>query len=581
MRLFRRYGWAFWVCAILLAGFLVSSVSSYLVSRESVRQTITESALPLTSDNIYSEIQRDLLRPVFISSMMANDTFLKDWVLNGEKDPEQVTKYLREIMQEYETVTSFFVSERTRNYYHADQLLKQVKEDEPRDVWYFRVRDMDPVYEINVDRDLANRDEMTVFINYKVFDHEGGSFLGATGVGLTVSRVHQLINSYEERYGRHILFVDSNGNVMLDTASNTGQAERNLRDFEGIGPCSDAILSSQVLETRYRKNGHNFFVNSRFVPELRWYLIVEQSEDLLLSPLRETLIKNIAIAVITTLIVSIICVTTIRRFQGRLERHNVELSRANHEVQAQKAEVQKFADSVDQKNTELAAMNREKDEFLGIVAHDLRSPINGITGLAEHVSYLLKDDRPDILPYMRIIQTSADSMLELIQTLMDVTLLENLSGNVEWETFDWNEVIRESVERFLSAAEAKQLSLSVALDSERKVMGKGRKDWFRICVNNLVSNAVKYSFSGRTIRLETRGGAQPMLRIHDGGPGFQPGDIDRMFGKFERLSAKPTAGESSTGLGLYIVSGMARRMDLEVKVSNHPDGGAEFVVFAT
>lgn len=54
-----------------------------------------------------------------------------------------------------------------------------------------------------------------------------------------------------------------------------------------------------------------------------------------------------------------------------------------------------------------------------------------------------------------------------------------------------------------------------------------------------------------------------------------------MFGKFERLSAKPTAGESSTGLGLYIVSGMARRMDLEVKVSNHPDGGAEFVVFAT
>ncbi|MBN2234198.1 MAG: cache domain-containing protein, partial [Opitutales bacterium] len=310
MRLFRRYGWAFWVCAILLAGFLVSSVSSYLVSRESVRQTITESALPLTSDNIYSEIQRDLLRPVFISSMMANDTFLKDWVLNGEKDPGQVTKYLREIMQKYETVTSFFVSERTRNYYHADLLLKQVKEDAPRDVWYFRVRDMDPVYEINVDRDLANRDEMTVFINYKVFDHEDGSFLGATGVGLTVSRVHQLINSYEERYGRHILFVDSDGNVMLDTASNTGQAERNLRNFEGIGPYSEAILSSQVLETRYRKNGKNYFVNSRFVPELRWYLIVEQSEDLLLSPLRETLIKNIAIAVFTTLIVSIICVTT-------------------------------------------------------------------------------------------------------------------------------------------------------------------------------------------------------------------------------------------------------------------------------
>lgn len=150
------------ISILLIAGFLVTSLARFFVSRASLRSEIVLNELPLTSDNIYSEIRHDLLRPVFISALMATDAFLRDWVLSGESDVRLVVKYLKEIQTQHDTFTSFFVSEESRNYYHADGVLKTISPNEPRDAWYFRVRAMTGDYEINVDPDLANKDAMTI-----------------------------------------------------------------------------------------------------------------------------------------------------------------------------------------------------------------------------------------------------------------------------------------------------------------------------------------------------------------------------------------------------------------------------------
>ena len=130
------------ISLLLIFGFLVTTLASYMVSVTILKKDFADSILPLTSDNIYSEIQKDLIRPIFISSMMASDTFLRDWVLAGEKDVEQLTKYLSEVRVKYRAITSFFVSDSSATYYHADGILKQVHPDNPRDSWYFRVRSM-------------------------------------------------------------------------------------------------------------------------------------------------------------------------------------------------------------------------------------------------------------------------------------------------------------------------------------------------------------------------------------------------------------------------------------------------------
>ena len=197
------------IAALLAVGFLLTSFTSFFVSRATPPTEISSNELPLTSDNIYSEIQRDLLRPIFISSFMAQDTFLRNWLLQGEGDMGQITQYLREIQQRYQTFTSFLVSEKSRNYYHRDGILKQVRPDEERDRWYFRVREMQPDYEINIDPDQANKDTMTIFINHRVLDYQG-RLLGVTGVGLSVGAVKEIIDLYQRKYKRTIYFFDRN-----------------------------------------------------------------------------------------------------------------------------------------------------------------------------------------------------------------------------------------------------------------------------------------------------------------------------------------------------------------------------------
>ncbi len=88
-------GWL--ISLLLIFGFMVTTLAGYVVSVTLMKKGLTDSILPLTGDNIYSEIHKDLTRPIFISSMMATDTFLRNWVLAGEKDVNQLTKYLDEI----------------------------------------------------------------------------------------------------------------------------------------------------------------------------------------------------------------------------------------------------------------------------------------------------------------------------------------------------------------------------------------------------------------------------------------------------------------------------------------------------
>jgi len=300
---------------IIIAGFLATSLTSYFVSTNSAKTAILNNELPLTSDNIFSAIQRDLVRPVFISSQMASNTFLRDWVIDGEKDERKMRKYLQDIRERYRAVTSFFVSEKTRLYYHADGILKKVQPHEPRDAWYFRVREMTPEYEINVDPDMANRDTMTIFINYKVFDYRGG-FIGATGVGLTVMNVKSLIDRYQKQFDRSVYFVDRQGNVVLHGVSYRGPM--NLRDRPGLGGAVPALLKEAAGLHSFKGEGKNTLLSARYVPELNWILVVEQSTDRIMDEFRSTLQGSLVICALVTILVVLLILRMVNVYHRRL-----------------------------------------------------------------------------------------------------------------------------------------------------------------------------------------------------------------------------------------------------------------------
>jgi diguanylate cyclase (GGDEF)-like protein len=313
------------LCLLLSAGFLATTLISYYVSRDAIQQSIVATELPLTSDNVYSEIQKDLVRPILISSMMARDTFLRDWVINGESDVEQMSRYLREVMSHYVTVTSFFVSDVTRTYYSAvGGVLKTVDQNEPRDAWYFRVRQMNEPYEINVDRDLANRDTLTIFINYRVFDYQK-RFIGTTGVGLTVDTVNRLIDDYQQRYGRTVFLADASGKItlsgrgMVDPEGGARVVRASIHEIDGLRDQAAAILKAGRGSFEYEDQGQRNFVNVRYLPELKWYLFVVKPEDRALGGIQHTLYMNLLLCLVITAIVLFVVHLTIGRYQRRLE----------------------------------------------------------------------------------------------------------------------------------------------------------------------------------------------------------------------------------------------------------------------
>lgn len=305
------------ISLLVLLGFMATSLIGYFVARDSTNEQLQKQMLPLTSDNIYSEIQRDLLQPLLISSLMANDTFLINWAESGEKDPQPLAEYLAQIQRKYQTITAFFVSEKTRNYYHPNGVIKQVDESDPADAWYFHSRQNSADYDINIDWDTAAPNRMSIFVNYRVLNQQG-ELVGVTGVGLSMEKVAQLIENYQRRYGREIYFVDRQGEITL--RSSQFQHDIYLQNKQGLDQLFLQILSNPSASVSYdAKDGNTIYLNSRLVPEFDWFLIVEQINDPATAKIETALWINIAVSLAISICVLLVVHFTLRGYQRRLE----------------------------------------------------------------------------------------------------------------------------------------------------------------------------------------------------------------------------------------------------------------------
>ncbi|MBF0287848.1 MAG: SpoIIE family protein phosphatase [SAR324 cluster bacterium] len=318
---------------ILLFGFLTTNFMSYFASRESVRTGIIENSLPLARDNIYSEIQRDLMRPIFVSSLMANDTFLKDWALSGEVNTSLITNYLSEIKNKYNFFSSFFISEQTLNYYHFNGILKQISTEDAHDVWYYDFKDMNVEYDLVVDTNEAAQNYLTIFINHRLIAN--GKFLGVVGVGLNFDMVAKLLDTYREKYGRNIYMVSPDGLIQVHT-----DRERILKDnilhLEGIRQIAPTLLTNREFPAsfEYDIRDRHVLLTTRFIKELGWHLLVEQDEGKALLSIRNTLFRNLLTSFLVTLCTIGITLLTVNLYQKKREELIAELAFKNQEIES-------------------------------------------------------------------------------------------------------------------------------------------------------------------------------------------------------------------------------------------------------
>jgi two-component system sensor histidine kinase/response regulator len=237
----------------------------------------------------------------------------------------------------------------------------------------------------------------------------------------------------------------------------------------------------------------------------------------------------------------------------------------------------------------LREMNDEKNEFMGIVAHDLRNPLGAITGYAEIVleetaslqpSSPEKFDRSlkEMAQCAGHIHETSRRMAEMVQNLLDANRIERGEMKLSLAPIELTAVLSSVVETQRPRAAAKQQTIQLQNETAPVTVFVDPNVLVQV-LENLVSNAVKYSPPGKSICVRMKKLPESVrCEVQDEGPGLSAEDQKKLFGKFARLSAKPTGGEHATGLGLSIVKKMVEAMNGRVWCESELGKGALFVV---
>ncbi len=263
-------------------------------------------------------------------------------------------------------------------------------------------------------------------------------------------------------------------------------------------------------------------------------------------------------------------------YSRKKKRDNFKLELQNKEILRQDKEITLQLENLSAANDELSTLNHEKNILMSIVAHDLKSPINRIFALAR-ILEMEGNLNENQLNYLRLIKDTTNSGNSLITDLLDVTSLEENQFEPTLSLVNIQELIQSKIDVLSISAEAKKIQIVV--ENEVNIPITTDTDYISRIVDNLVSNALKFSASGTQVLVKLfLSDSFLVISVKDQGPGFSEGDKKNLYLKFKKLTARPTAGESSNGLGLAIVKILVDRLKGEINLITEPGKGSEFIV---
>ncbi|UGV28563.1 DUF3369 domain-containing protein [Rhodopseudomonas boonkerdii] len=229
----------------------------------------------------------------------------------------------------------------------------------------------------------------------------------------------------------------------------------------------------------------------------------------------------------------------------------------------------------------LQRANGFKNEILGTVAHDLKNPLGVILGRTEMLTELIAagSAKENVATQIDHIRDATKRLTAMVDHLISDAIADAFDITIRREPVDLSALVSDVAEANRPSAVNKQQQIAVSSPGHSDLT-MCDADRMREAIDNLVSNAIKYSPIGGKIDIVVNGDADRVrISVSDQGAGLSPEDLDRLFGRFQRLSAKPTGGESSTGLGLSIVKRIVDMHGGEVTAdSAGPGQGATFTI---
>ena len=286
------------VIVLLLIGV---SLISYNIARNLYTEKVVKDELPLAVSNVAGEIGYAIDKIISTSYQMTKNDYLLKWIDEGEPKDGLATlfSYNTDLMKAFNLSTAMFVSDKTLNYYTNDKILKQLSKDNPRDSWYFDVKNGKEVNSLNIQVSEATG-SLTLYVNSKV--EKDGKFYGVSAIGMNLDDIVNLVTSKTMGEGSKFLMVDSSGIVKIEKSDRVGKV--NVKDVLGKEKF-DVLMNKNGGVIRHFNGTRNLIIGSKYIPSLDWYLFGEMDEDVLLKDLH-TLFYSAISVILAAIIISVI-----------------------------------------------------------------------------------------------------------------------------------------------------------------------------------------------------------------------------------------------------------------------------------
>ena len=251
------------------------------------------------------------------------------------------------------------------------------------------------------------------------------------------------------------------------------------------------------------------------------------------------------------------------------------------QIYDQREDIKQKNEQLLNRNAQLLTLNEEKNDLIKILAHDIRSPLSQISMIANILSDEEKENLVDKKDFLNQISSNTSRINEMVSKILDIEGMENNSMKVLSERIDIRDIINDVKSRYMASASKKDIRLKVVSCEENYII---RTDHLllTLILENLVSNAIKFSPVKTSVTIESECKYDGVvIKVKDEGPGFTEADKEKVFSRFQKLSAQPTGGEESIGLGLSIVKKYVDEMGGEVWLESDKGNGSTFFVKLT